>query len=141
VITKARYCQIKRGDVVLWNGRPRYVMEGPGDNNAKPTDHSSLLYVRFPIRRRSWTSRAHTLYGWNDAKHALTIPRRKLSASAICSAEKSHLAAIGFDWLAELRREVEEGEALAVRMKRIGYESKPNRAFRIARAQLRRNTK
>lgn len=54
MISKRRYCKIKRGDVVLWNGKPRYVLRGPGDSGAKPDD-SSRLYVTFPIRRRSWT--------------------------------------------------------------------------------------
>lgn len=64
--------------------------------------------------------RASTVYGWTDCKHQLTIPRRRLTPQAICAAEKSHLASIGFNWLAELKREVAEHERFIERLERHG---------------------
>lgn len=144
MISKTRYCKIGSGDVVLWNGSPRYVLSGPADNGARPDSHGSLLYVKFPIHRRSWTGRAATLYGWSDAKHALTIPRRKLSPVSICAAEKSTLESMGFNWKAELAREVREHEALASRIATrdpaLAAAMRRETGYRKAKARLARLT-
>ena len=146
MISKARFCKLKRGDVILWNGNPRYILQGPGDSDTKPTDPTCHMYVHFPIRRRSWTGRAYTIYGYHDCKHAMVIPRRRFSPQAICVAEKEQLGALGFDWLAELEREVREHDDLIRRARLAGLNEwadrlASERSFRAAKAQLKRNLK
>ena len=136
MISRLRFAKLKRGDVIVFNGTPRIVQEGPSDDpevmkavrggkvNQLP---GHKLYVRFSIRRRSWTNRAHTMYSWNDIKRNSYIPREKMSLRNLCEGEKDHLSSIGFDWKRELGREIEREKHFN---KVTGR--KPNRALKLA---------
>ena len=142
MISKLEFAKIKRGDVVLFNGTPRVVQEGPSDRQetlsrlASDDPESALnewgfrMRITFSIRKRSWTGRAKTTYLYNDLKRVIQIAP-KLRLLEICKAEKDHLASIGFDWIKELRREVNESL-------RILDGRKPGRALKLAIRQLKR---
>lgn len=83
------------GDVIVWNhtgNSPifRTVIEGPRDDaREKPSPHITL-----PIRRRSWTTRSHTGYFWNDCKHIIT-PTGKRHNSIFTEDELERILSIG----------------------------------------------
>lgn len=110
MISRDRFMQLKAGDVVLWGKRrqPRIVHEGPRDVQGG-------RHVTFAIRRRSWTGRVTTVYLWNDVKRILSLPRRPLNLRSLCAAERSHLASIGFDVAAGIRREIDDHERMRAR--------------------------
>ena len=120
MISRESFMALKAGDVVLFNGTPRTVIEGPGDPGKV---HRA---VTFAIRNRSWTGRAITVYLFSDARFRL----RKLGRTTrnlIMKSEFIRLLKIGFDPEAELKREVEEeigycqrlGQEICPRLKRL----------------------
>lgn len=120
-LSRKAFMNLKRGDIVLFNGKPRVVQQGPSDYDGK--------YVTFSIRRRSWTGRAYTVYLHTDIKKICSLPRKKFNLIAMCNAEKEHLASIGFDWIKELRRELSEDRR---------HHNTENRAWKLAKRQLAR---
>ena len=115
-LTWERFRELKHG-AVLQTGRGtlRLVLEGPGDVRRKiPLKPTSKAYVTLPIRNRSWTGRAYTMVNYYDLTcgyHARPTPTRIVpvrSARELCELERSILTGMGFDWIAQYRRELAE---------------------------------
>ena len=105
MISKSAFRKLKRGDVVLFNGRPRTVQEGPGDKAYFGGD-----FIVFPILRRSWTGRATTTYNYHAVKDMIKLPPVKLSFTKICNLEKESLTRRGWNWHNEMWKEIKEAE-------------------------------
>ena len=124
MISKERFCKLKAGDIVLFNGSPRTVRE----LHICETSWGKRASITFAIKRRSWTNRIYTVYGYNDVKHALSLPRKKRNRREICQAEQDLLSASGFDVRREVAREARELEELE---RRTGREYADKRAKRL----------
>ena len=110
--------RIQHGDVLVtgWDtqraGTYRLVLTGPGDYDAEfritPDSPTSKAYVQVPIHARSWTGRAHTLMNFYDLTHGYgpSYVIRPGRARWLCELERSTLTRLGFDWVAELVREI-----------------------------------
>lgn len=132
-MSKLQFSRLRHGDVLLWGRWPnvikRTVIEGPVDiaksRGEAPIDN---LHVVFAIRKRSWTKRARTSYGWNDVKHKVraTGKRRR---TVISVDEMDRLKRIKFDPQKEYRREIRE---------RIGQNKRMNRVCAFEPAPLPR---
>ena len=113
VISKSDFLKLKHGDVLLWKHGSsviyRTVIDGPADSGG-----GSRVY--FAIRRRSWTGRAKTCYGWNDIKHRITLVKK--TTLVMLKEECEHLKDIGFNARKELVRELKEARATKLRMGR-----------------------
>lgn len=114
MISRLQFSRLKHGDVLLWGRWPacifRTVVEGPVDiaksRNGNPLDH---MHVIFAIRKRSWTNRAKTSYGWNDIKRIVRLVKRgRRSATAISREEYDRLKRLRFNPEKEYRREIRE---------------------------------
>lgn len=115
-LTWERFRELKHGAVLQTGcGALRLVVMGPGDARREiSTVPTSKAYVTLPIRRRSWTGRAWTLMNFYDltcGTYAKPNPTRIIpvrSARELCRVERDLLRAIGFDWVAQWRRELAE---------------------------------
>jgi len=110
MISKNEFSKLKRGDVVLFNGKPRTVQQGPADKALTVYGERRGLAITFSIMRRSWTNRAYTVYHYNDVKDKISLPNKKVNFAKICSLEKETLKSIGFNWHNEMWREIKEEE-------------------------------
>jgi len=113
-LTLERFLTVRHGDILTRDrgADPRLVLVGPGDGDPDATERpesASRQHVWFPIRRRSWTGRAKTLVNFADLKRrGYTRVWRPKTARDICGIERDLLAQMGFDWVAQLRREIRE---------------------------------
>lgn len=130
-ISREAFDQLKAGDVIIYNGRPRTVMIGPGDMRELPQKSNRCLTL--PIKMRSWTNRAQTVQGYNDLKHKIRLPRKALDIKSVCVAELDQLRSIGFDPVKELEREIASEERLQSITGRLQAT-----AIRVAKAKLKR---
>lgn len=112
MMSKRQMSRLRHGDVVLWGRWPnltfRTVIEGPADiarmRGGDPMDH---LHVVFAIRRRSWTGRAKTGYGWNDVKHLIRATKKR-RRTVMSAEELERLKKIRFNPKKEYAREIRE---------------------------------
>jgi len=133
-LTWPAFCQIRHGDVILTGGvRPRLVLSGPADETDwygrprqfDPQRPTSKASVTLPIHARSWTNRAFTIINFYDlttGTYARPGPSRwyrPTTARGICAAERDILAALGFDWVREVARELAEDAAIVQRLRRV----------------------
>jgi len=129
------------GDVLIFDEVPRLIVEGPRDKKiVRKTErigHHPAIYFTFPIHRRSWTGRAYTCYLWNDIKRRCRVPRRKIDFDVMTEAEEQNLRDIGFDPVAEIRREVMAEEKFIERIRGTSIEHEMSRGMRMLRACLR----
>lgn len=103
-MTYKQFMKLKAGDVVLWRTpkggvHMRTILKGPVDEGG--------AHILLPIRRRSWTRRVVTCYGWNDVKHIITKVTGHISTICL-QGEYQRLHDIGFDPRREFVREVKE---------------------------------
>jgi hypothetical protein len=97
MMSKLEFSSLNPGDLLCWRGLYlRTVI-----SNSHPPDGRTGS-VTLTIRRRSWTNRASTAYGYHDIKHnAFPIGKR---TKKLCLPSEAHrLAYIGFDLRKEFR--------------------------------------
>lgn len=138
-LSRAQAESLGYGDVLIVNEVPRLILEGPRD---KRQMKSTALYFTFPIHRRSWTGRATTTRLYNDLKWTAYVPRKKFDLDVMSEAEQESLRDIGFDPIAEMRREIRHEEEFRARIAKSKYTSLDgtiSRAFRAMKVCLRRN--
>ncbi len=108
MISKSDFNNLRHGDVVLWrNGSSavyRTVIDGPADKDEREGNAVTLA-----IRRRSWTGRAYTVYGWNDIKHRIKLIKK--TSLVMLAEERDRLKDIGFNVRRELARTLKEARA------------------------------
>lgn len=113
MLTKKQFKSLKVGDVVLFRGNPRTVRNVSWLN----TRGGGRGAITFSIRRRSWTGRIFTVYGYNDVKHFISLPRKHRGQSEVCRIEESLLIDNGFNVVREIKRELAEDD----RCSRLGF--------------------
>jgi len=110
MIRKRRWLKIKRGDLVLWNGRPRIVLWGPADDLrcGKMTWTQAFVgnkwcHVVFAYKNRSsYTGTSAygfcTLYDWTQCKRQLTIPEDgEFDYASVKAEEQARLKRFGLN--------------------------------------------
>jgi hypothetical protein len=124
MMTVEEYKNLKAGDLLVWRGAYlRTVIEPPEGRSGNPLGNITLS-----IRRRSWTNRATTIYGYHDLKW-VAFPAGKKIRSLMLGSELEVLKSLNFDVRKEIKREFTEE---IDRKKRMGKEICKN-AMRIAR--------
>jgi hypothetical protein len=123
VISLKQFCALKHGDVVWWGTRARgmlrTVLFGPADGGRGVcVVNPGRRHIGFAIRRRSWTGRATTTYGFNDVRYVIS-PTKRRSKTVISGMEAQHLRDRGFDVREQYARELRETNAMNKRMRRV----------------------
>lgn len=107
LITEAQFALLRHGDIVKYGRKNpvlRTVLYGPADD-ARDSKHPA---VAFPIRRRSWTGRVTTTYGYNDIKHLIAPTGLRLTGLAASAEEMERLYLLGFGVAKGMAREFYE---------------------------------
>jgi len=104
MLTTKQFDSLQIGDIILYHGKPRTIRE----IDRRQTNWGIRRSITFSILRRSWTNRIYTVYGYNDIKHSLSLPRKVRERRAVCKAEEESLLASGFDVASEIDREIAE---------------------------------
>lgn len=119
MITKSQFASLRGGDLILWNGKYlRTILSGPADKGHNGKSESKCLSIDLPIRHRSWTNRAVTVYNWNDLKHKIHKVSKRVRGLLLKS-EVEVLKAARFDVRKELNRQIHEEEELCKRRRRL----------------------
>lgn len=105
-MTKEQFKTLRNGDVILWKkGAARYfrtIVTGPADRD------DNYPCVTLPIRKRSWTGRPYTIYGWNDIKDRIEYTGKRYTELLLNPEELERLVCAGFKVSKCLKRELKE---------------------------------
>ena len=91
-----QFVKLKRGDVVLYNGTPRVVQDGPSDDSRPRHPRSRKGSVQFvKMRNSQCLENPTTCYLWNDIKHHLFAEPVHMSSRRVFHHEKERLKVLG----------------------------------------------
>jgi hypothetical protein len=108
MISREEFQKIRRGDVILFSGKPRMVYMGPADMT-RPDHWLTLAITRPTWRTAPGRNGVTTTYCWNDLKHKIECLARqpgKRSKACLVRMEAQQLKDLGLNWRKGIADEV-----------------------------------